>query len=368
MLLTFGLPDYLGRKAAAGADQRRLSATALLLSVGIGAITVGPYLLVIGSLDHITPSARLIMVAYALAVPLLVYGYCLNGISAGAGRWKRVGAIRVLPQLFAVLVLIGLIWWQPADLVLAVGITLVATAAVVPIAIGLPRQALPHGIPRVSELRESLGFGLRIWVAGSVALLNQRIDLLLVTVLLLPTDIGYYAVGTTLATTLTAAANAVAYPARNAIVRGELEAVSQASAVATSTALLGAVCAAPLLPWLIQLVLGSDFLPATLLFAALLLAQVPLASSIVLTQALVGHGRPGTPIIGEGVALAVAVAATLALTPAWGGLGAVCAIALSRVVNLTILLVLTRKLIRPDSAWRYFVPSPSAIRGVLRFR
>lgn len=360
MLLCLGLPDYFARRAAQGRSLDSMAAAAATFALLIGAVSALPYALFIHVHTPDGSASRGVLVAYAVLSPVIVYGYCITAAVGGADRWRAVAASRFAPQLVTIagLVILARIGASP----LSVGLLLVATTVLGGLLPGVLLRVRPRGRPQLDEMRTALGFGLRGWPAGGLALLNQRADLLILTVLAGVADLGLYAVATTLAAALNAIAVSVAMPVRNRVVRGERDVIPAATAVLGGVVLLVAAGVAAALPVLIPLVLGEPFLPAQGTMVVLLLAQVPLSGIVVLTQSLIAAGRPGSPLLGEAAALVTTVVLVMVLFPRWGIEGAAVATLAGRAVSIVVLLGLVRRVVVAAPLWRFVVPTRSAVR------
>ncbi len=360
MLLSFGLPDYFGRRAAQGRSLGETAAAAAGFAALIAVVCAVPYAAFIHAHTAAGSDPRWILVAYALASPVIVYGYCVTAAVAGADRWRAVAVSRFAPQLVTIVGLAVIAGTVATPL--SVGLLLVGTTLLGTLMPGIVARVRPHGRLRSDEIRPALAFGLRGWPAGGLALLNQRVDLLLLTVVATVTDVGLYAVATTLAAVLNAVAVSIAMPVRNRVVRGERDLAPAASAVTGAVVFVIAGVVALALPVLIPLVLGSAFLPAQSSMVILLLAQVPLGCIVVLTQCLIAVGKPGAPVLGELAAFVTTVALLLVLYPVAGIEGAAVSALAGRVVSLGVLLVLVRRHVNSAAVWRFIVPTRTAVR------
>lgn len=355
MLMCFGLPDYFARRSASAGRANRLASSAVALAVLAAAICVVPYLWFTSVHTDPASASRWIMIAYVAASPVLVYGYCGTALATGAEKWSAVALGRLLPQ-FAVVV--GLLFLAALGIsALNVGLLLVVIAIVGGLLPGALARIRPAGRPELPEMRAAVAFGLRGWPAGSIALLNQRIDLLVLTFIAAPGQLGLYAVATTLAAVLNGVAVSIALPVRNRVVHGERLVVPAATATASAVVLLVGGLLILLLPWLIPVVLGASFLPAYGAMVILILAQVPLAGVVVLTQSLIAVGRPGAPLAGELAALISTVVLVLATYPRFGIEGAAISTLFGNLVSLAVLLVLNRRYVISTRLHKFFVPS-----------
>lgn len=368
MLLCFGLPDFFSRKAAQGAALGLLSKLAVLLSLAIGIVVVVPYAFIVELQAPIGSDPWWLLIAYAIGVPVFVYGYCLTAMLVGSGSWKFVAGLRVVPQISIIcgLLVVALCSNNPTPLL--VGVILIGVSALAPLS-SLLRPALhPRGALKWSMVREAFGFGMRGWPAGAIALLNQRVDLLVVTVIASPENTGLYAVATTLAAVLTGIANAVALPARNRVAQGEREGVPRTVALAMLIALVVAAITWLCLPLLIHVVLGDAFMSAAPVMAILLFAQVPLAGVIVLTQCLIGAGKPGSPLAGELLALITTTILILTMFPTFGILSAAFASGVGNIMSLIVLIALAQKHIKRQPIHGYFFIPPAQLFSIVRGR
>jgi O-antigen/teichoic acid export membrane protein len=205
-------------------------------------------------------------------------------------------------------------------------------------------------------------------MSGSVALLNQRVDLLMMTVMADREDLGYYAVATTLAAILNAVANSIAMPARNRVSRGDETSVARTTAGTMLIVLLLAIVVIAVLPILVSLCLGNEFLPAIPIMVLLLLMQVPLGGVVILTQTLIGSGRPGAPLGGEIAALTATVVLVCALFPTFGVVAAAVATGIGNVLSFAVLLTLVRRHVCGDPLGRFLFISPRTLVHLVRNR
>jgi O-antigen/teichoic acid export membrane protein len=201
-------------------------------------------------------------------------------------------------------------------------------------------------------------------MAGSVALINQRVDLLMMTMMASRADVGFYAVATTLSAILNAVANSIAMPARNRVSRGDSTLVARTTSATLLITLLLALVVIAALPMLVSFLLGSQFMPAIPVMALLLLMQVPLGGVVILTQTLIGSGRPGAPLGGEVVALSATIVLVIALFPKFGILGAAVATGIGNVLSLAVLLILVRRQVCAEPLRCFFFIGP---RDIIEF-
>lgn len=364
MLLCLGLPDYFARKAARDGEGGSASKLALILSVAIGCVVIWPYMLCIEYLAPPASDSWWLLRLYGFLTPAFVYGYCLVAISMGASQWRLVVMSKIVPQVVTVCGLLLMAAWEPT--VGAVGLLLV-TSAVTGLLLPLCSTAVrPSGHIVAQDGRDALAFGIKGWTAGALALLNQRIDLLLLTAIANKTDLGYYAIATTVASVINALSTAIGIPARNRVAKGDAgQTVNTVAVVLGLTSIVG-ICLGSVLPWLVPLVLGDEFVPAIPVMWVLIAAQIPLGGVVILTLCLVASGRPSTPLVGEAIALAFTTVAVLVAYPTFGLLAAALANFGGNILSLGALLFMAKRHLSSAPLWHYFILSPRRLQLVLR--
>ena len=366
MLLCFGLPDFVSRKAAQGENLGTLSKFSLWASLAIGSIAFVPYALLCGFQAPVGTSAWWLLIAYACTLPLYVYGYCLAWLTGGSGHWRSVSAVRLAPSVLSVIAILVLAIAFPPATPLGVGLILIGLTACCPLLYLFHKPAVPRGRVEWTMFRHAASFGARGWPAGTIALVNQRIDLLMMTMMAAHVELGYYAVATTLAAVLNAVANAIAMPARNRVARGDHSLVPAITAATILAVLVLAIAVSALLPLLVQVLLGPKFLPAVPVMTLLLLMQVPLAGVVVLTQSLIAAGHPGAPLGGEVVALVTTVILILIFFPTYGLAAAAVGTGIGNALSFAVLLILARRHLGSAPIWRYIFVSPRELYGLVR--
>lgn len=356
MLLCLGLPDYFARRAARDGSGKQATKLALVLSGAIGCFAVWPYVGLIRFITVPQSDAWWLLALFACLTPLFIFGYCLVAISMGLSNWYYVALSKVLPQVAAVVGLIVLSY-NNAD-VLSVGVLLIASSALGMLVPALGKAVRPSGTVFVVEVGQAFAFGLRGWTTGALGLLNQRIDLLLLTQMATKVDLGYYAVATTVASILNALSTAVGVPARNRAAQGQTEEIPRTVALVIFLTFSAGLVLCMNLGWLVPFVLGIEFEAAIPIIWILALAQVPLSGVVVLTLCLVGVGRPAAPIVGEAIALISTTSAILVFFPSLGVFAAAVANLVGNCLSLVALLVLSRLYLSNAPVWRYLFLTP----------
>jgi O-antigen/teichoic acid export membrane protein len=342
-VLSLGLGIYAFRAAAVGVRVGTLIGTAgaLVALLGLVGALVGPLV------GELVGNGRVVVeiwvvVGFAL-LPIGLLNLFLSEVAAGVERWGTVLATRLVLPAALLIGITGLY---------VLGELSVASAALVAIVGGtLPALFLLPGALRYRPLRfdrgvmmEAIPFGLKAWAAGLGSLVNVRVDQLLMTRLVDSSELGLYVIAVTAATVLVnPIATGLAGGTMPRFVKGGIDLVARVLRATMLGVLVVSVGMALGAPILIPLVFGPDFADAIPMIWVLLLANVPLAGTVVLTTALISVGKPSYAAWGELLAIAVTVPGLLALLPHLGGLGAALVSLVAYCASFTFLMVVTRR-------------------------
>jgi enterobacterial common antigen flippase len=180
------------------------------------------------------------------------------------------------------------------------------------------------------HLRRELRFGIRAHLTNIMSLANLRLDVLIMSLFLAPTVVGYYSVANNVLLSLTVLAGSFA-----AVVTPEVAAAKHALpwrslgrrhllsylAVACPVAVAMGVA----LPFALPVVFGSSFQPAVRFSLILLPGYVLRGIAGVVAAAAVGARVTRVGNVAEAAALVVTFVLLLALLPFFGALGAAIA-------------------------------------------
>ncbi len=197
--------------------------------------------------------------------------------------------------------------------------------------------------PHFAAVRMMLGYGVRSAPLDLLGTLNLYMDQVLVVGLLAASNMGAYNVVLSLSRAMLLFQGAVVmvlFP--KAAGRGEAEILGMVGrAVRVSTLVTGtaAVAAALVGPLLVRLLYGRPFLIAVPALRVLLIEVVLQGAVVIVTQAFLAAGRPGTVSILQGCGLALAVPLMFVFIPRFGVAGAALALLGSTATRLTLLLL-----------------------------
>jgi O-antigen/teichoic acid export membrane protein len=202
----------------------------------------------------------------------------------------------------------------------------------------LTRQPAIRVVRQVALLREQIGFGLRVYVAGLLSFLVLRSDLLLVQGLRGPIDTGLYATAVTLADAVyivPVTLGMILFPrlasepsdaARRALAMRAMRVVGLFSvAIVVPAGVLGAAAT--------TLLFGAAFGPAATPLLLLLPGLIALSMSTLLMNYFAASGMPGVTLIPSAAGLLVNVVLNVALLPTSGIAGS----ALASTVAYTVM-------------------------------
>lgn len=191
--------------------------------------------------------------------------------------------------------------------------------------------------------KDSLKFGIKGYLGNVIQFLNYRLDMLLVNFFLSVAFVGYYTIAVSFAEALWYFPSAVGTVifARTSGVSTE-EANRFTPRVFRNTLFLTTLAAVALFflsKSFVLLLFGSAFLPAIQPLKILLPGVVALGSTKVLTNEIVGRGRPIINTIAAGVSLIINILLNILLIPAMGISGAALASTISYSVTSIIVFI-----------------------------
>lgn len=193
------------------------------------------------------------------------------------------------------------------------------------------------------SIRELLPYGLRAYGIDLLGTLSLQIDQVLVVGFLYPAAMGTYIVALNLSRILQLFQQAVVmvlFPKASARPVEEVLALTgravRISSVFTVLAGIGVMLWGQ---WLLRLLYGQEFVAATNLLRLLTLEAILSSTTLVLAQAFMALGKPGTVTILQGLGLALSVPLMLIFIPRYGLLGTGISLAISSAVRLILMLM-----------------------------
>jgi O-antigen/teichoic acid export membrane protein len=294
---------------------------------------------------------------------LLILGLGIVACAAGEAGYSFLLGVERLRQLAVVT---GVTSWVYAGLVLLLtagpGLT-VGRAAMAwtateglraVILISLSNRATQLGRPLIGLLRESIAFGLRLWIGSLARFLNFRTDQILMGFIASEAALGFYAVAVNASEVLLYLPSSAATALLPLIARTEREHRAEATLKAFRSVVFvtaaGVAVAALLGPIVLPAIFGEDFEESVEPFLWLLPGTFGFAASSVFSNALVGSSAPSLSSLGPMVSLIVGFALDLLLIPRFGATGAAVAATVAFLAGGATALAAYRRL--SPFAWR----------------
>jgi O-antigen/teichoic acid export membrane protein len=318
--------------------------------LGAGAAVVIDYVLA----GH-GPDAHAAARAYLAYVPLFFAFAYLMSVLGGLRRYAAYHALRVVAIALSALGLVALAATGALTVRNAVLAYLAANMVTV---LGVVVALRPWRMTLCVErglIRNLLAFGTRSHGGSVAALLNERLDQLLMSVFLPPASLGLYVVAVTL-TSVTglvgASTTAVALPAV-ASASSEVERATEARRMVGVTLLASTAVTVPVIvvvPLLIEFFFGHAYAAAAGPGRVLLVAAVAFSTGRVLGAVLRALGHPLEAGLAELLALVATLLGMAVLLPTLGLMGAALTSLVAYVLSASWMAVRVAGVLRIPSA------------------
>jgi O-antigen/teichoic acid export membrane protein len=314
------------------------------LSVIVGLLVV-PHVLA-----KYTPTVQHLGIAVALFTPALIFSVYPANLFQGMQDLMRFNLIRVLAPLAYAIGLLGIFLIGRPSLSAVIGAQLAGYVVALMLGSVLVRKTLrPHLNWNAKAIPRLLHFGVRIQGLSIATYFNQRIDQLLLSLLVPPGQLGLYAVAVSLSTVVAVfpqAAGIVAF-SRGSGQRGADVKATVGVAFRSSLIWLLLVCTAlyVLAPFLIRLVFGGAFDGSIIACRILLPGALVTGLSFVLYNAASALGRPALASYAEASSVIITAAGLYLLVPRYGYVGAAIVSSVAYTVSFLVMLVLAHRLL-----------------------
>ena len=319
-----------------------LFSNAVIYTAIVGVITIGIADLIVSHLvGQRTPEVMTLLRIYQVNIPAALFLDLMRGLLEGARRFGWAGAARTI--FFTVQALGFAILWFAGHLTIATAMIVMIsgqTAAMVLAFGAVWHQLHPQWRPSWTEFKRSMGYGLRDYPGGVADFTTLRLDQLMLGAMASNVAIGLYVIAVRLSEVTTLAANAIAAALMPEV--AALRARDKAELLwATSfrvTIYMHVGLLVPLwmgAPFVLKLLFGDSFLPATTAFRWLLLAAAAWGWGSIAISGLRGFGYPGLSTMARFSAAIVTAVALLVLLPRLGINGA----AIASLIGYSVMLV-----------------------------
>ncbi len=356
----FGVNMAIARFAGQGRSVDGLVKTATRAALITGAIST---LICALALPLLLPVEKhnLLPVAYLFLcfIPINHLGMNLQGVDHGMGNFAWLNTTRALlyPVFFSG---VALCWWFATDkLFWVVFSLLVANGSVVLLRLLAKKnsfECIQQGEKTKDLLKESMPF-----VAASViSILYMQMDKALLVWLLAPEEIGWYVAAFAAAgsvNVLNSAFSIVQFSSAAQSVPGHgfpiLASVLRRGCIMS---VIGGGALAAFLPWLLPLVYGNGFRPATVIAFVLLPGLILAGLGEIINQALRGQGQPVAGVISKVLGLVVMAIAGFIFADFWGGKGIAFGYLVGELVAFSGLMIVSVRYYI-DATWLALCPT-----------
>jgi O-antigen/teichoic acid export membrane protein len=311
----------------------RTLGSAAVHSVVVGvAVTLVAILLIPPALAHLGEDTDRLATWALATIPMIILADILMSVNVALGRLSHANWCRVIGPLLLLVgtLLLALRHAVTPQRVVALSITSWIVSLVMA-GTGLPWRRIAVS---VREHIEDLKFGAKAHLASLVGVANVRLDLVLMSVLVSASQVGYYGVANNLmmpVMSLGAAAAFLITPRVASMGKGDLRGGISEAQLATIrdngrryllASAAGAAMLAAVAPVAIPLLFGDAFEPVVVLVWVLIPGYIARTYAGLVNAGTVGVRRPWVANVTEGAGFAVTAALLPFLLPRYEALGA----------------------------------------------
>jgi O-antigen/teichoic acid export membrane protein len=282
---------------------------------------------------------------YLLFIPLNLLTLILQALLGGKLKFKYYNLIRIV---VSAVILAGLVVLAVTGRFYVINIILLyllANSVTLLTAWLLIRsEGLHIGRIDIAGIQAMLSYGLRSHLGNISAMVNERLDQLIISIFLIPSELGLYAIAVTLTTMIVMIGSSiaiVAFPSMSNQSSNDIlpETLSRYTRITFFVSASLAVIMTIFISPLINLLFGPAYLPAVGVTRILLFASVALSVNRVLQAGFKSINRPWISSKSEVLAVFVTLVALLILLPRFGILGAGIASTLAYSTSLIYLIL-----------------------------
>ena len=312
--------------------------TGLLLTI-LWTLLVGAFLVLSPYIYSGQRSEVLEMSAICSAfIPLYLYALNMMAMFQGDQNYGVYNALRALVNLgYLGLAILLLVFWN-ASLSAFIYAYLAAHLGLLGITLWLvTRNGWLSFRPSIAAIRSLATYGVRAHVAIVLEIANRRLDQLIISLAMAATDLGLYVVAMTIEGPLFLAVTTMElllFPkiAQQTQEGGRQEVLGRYFRAALVLVVPATAVFIVFAPWLIGIVFGNAYLPATDAARVLALSGIAYTLKVMLTTYMRASNRMRIVTKCEGLGIAVTVIALAVLLPLFGLVGA----AIAQVLAFTI--------------------------------
>ena len=325
-----------------------------------GVVTLGAIVVIPPALGHLGGNAQELAVWALVSIPTIILADILMSVNVALGRLALANWCRVIGPVL-LLAGTGLLVFRHAvtpgrivALTIGTGIVSLVVGA-----IGLPWRRLNVSL---RELFEDVRFGAKAHFASLLGMANVRLDLVLMSVFVSASQVGYYGVANNMmlpVTSLGAAAAVLITPRvagmaagdhRTGINESQFASIREDGRRYLLVSAAGGAMLAALAPIAVPLLFGPAFQPVVLLVWVLIPGYVARTYAGLMTAGMLGVRRTWVGNVAEGAGFAVTAALLPLLLPRYGALGAAITSTASYGTSTLVAVFAIRRLARQIQA------------------
>ena len=283
---------------------------------------------------YANPTRQLAVTYLILYIPLNLLTLYANAIQQGLGHYASFNAVRLCVPATYLAALGVLIWLDHFTVTGVIAANLFSNFATLALALGLvlwlARRTSGGPWLDLPSLKKDLRYGVSAHLGMLQPFTGLQVDVLMLTLLLPPQDLGLYMAAVAGAGLIRAQGVALGMVAMSEVAKHRQPAAQRRQLLrfAGFTLLIGGLTAAVLVVWaqpLVALVYGEAFSAAAVALQVLAVGALIASLNRVLAAGLRGMGKPFGGTASELASLAVGVPAILLLAPTSGAKGAAIA-------------------------------------------
>jgi O-antigen/teichoic acid export membrane protein len=344
MLATAGLNSAVVFRLRRNAGAADAVAGAALLSGLVGSMVCmgGGALLLPLFMTGYSPATVLFAQGCLAAVAVNATQIVVKQSFAGSGQYWYCNLTHLLPQLFHLVALVGIMLVSTLTANgAALALFLSGAVAVLTVLPKFVRTLHPRFTAVRSELRELRSYSMRAAPSGLVAAFVMYSDRLVLIPLLSARELGFYAVAFSFSRVVQ-----FVQPALQSILLSHMSGQGEAAPRVHDMAcrfLIACLTLACLFlwvagEWLLGFAYGAEFTAASRIFHLLIVEASLGVLAQVTVQLYLARDRPGVVSVIQAVTLAISLALLLTLVPRFGALGAAVALLVAGTVRWLLLL------------------------------
>ncbi len=348
------------------ASSEVLTATGLIGVVqSVLVICVGAALLPL-LLREYSESIRHLAQLFLLCTPALILGGYPGNVFQGKQDLFRFNLLRMIaPGVYAAGVVALLILRRPS---LPFVLCAQASGFVLALAVGclfVFRQEAPDFLWGPSTAADLLTYGVKSHLSNLASYLNQRVDQLVLSLLIPAAQLGLYAVAVTIAMSVTffpAAVGLVVFSHGSNQAEIEIKrSIGKSLRISLLWLALGCSSLFFLVPFLIPAVLGSRFSGSILACKILLPGMLVWGLNQVLYSGANAMHKPILPSYAEGVGIVITIVGLALLVPRYGYVGAAIVSTVSYSTSFLVMLLLAKYRMKIDLCQLFFNSGEGAL-------